>query len=129
MERSGPIKLSWAHALFVLATMYNFLAVPQLDAVLLHVLLNGWGWGALYETTDDFVPTGTPPAGSSPTAVSPSSGGCLVPECTGLKTTPYAPTAVGAVLAALSMAMATASSATQVRRWPHVTARGWGFWQ
>ena len=63
----------------------------QIDAVLMHVLLNGWGWGALYETTADFsTDHGEPPAGSSATAVGTGEG-CLVPACEGppsLKTTP-----------------------------------------
>jgi hypothetical protein len=63
----GPVKLSWAHALFTAATVFNFLANPQIEAVLLHVLLNGFGWGELtapstvidsdpYEYVDLFVP-------------------------------------------------------------------------
>ena len=37
MERAGPVKLSWAHALLVAAMAMNLLAIPQMDAVLLHV--------------------------------------------------------------------------------------------
>ena len=47
MERAGPLKLSWLHGLFMSATVFNLLSVRQIDAVLLHVLLNGYGWGAL----------------------------------------------------------------------------------
>ena len=74
MERCGPYKLSWAHALFVAAGTLTMLQVPQLDAALLHVLLNGFGWGALYETDADFAGPfgGAPPAGSAATACGPA---------------------------------------------------------
>ena len=61
MERAGPIKLSWAHALFMAAGALTLLGVPQVDAALLHVLLNGWGWGGLYDTSNDFQLGGVPP--------------------------------------------------------------------
>ena len=113
MERAGPVKLSWAHALFVSAAAYTLLALDQVDAVLLHVLLNGFGWGALYETTSDFTPGGTPPAGSAATAVGVA-GGCLVPACAHLQTAPYLPSAVGVALGVLSAAMSGASRAVQL---------------
>jgi hypothetical protein len=112
MERAGPLKLTWLHALFTAATAFNLLAVPAVDAVLLHVLLNGFGWGALYETDADFKGPfgGTPPPGSAATAVGKS--GCEVGACAALVTEPYAPTAVGTALGALSLAMRGATAAT-----------------
>ena len=109
MERAGPIKLSWAHALFMAAGALTLLGVPQVDAALLHVLLNGWGWGGLYDTTNDFQLGGVPPPGSAATAV--GNVGCLIPECSGLNTTAYAPTAVGSALGALALAMRGAARA------------------
>eukprot|EP01052_Picozoa_sp_SAG31_P043575 SAG31_NODE_7305_length_1724_cov_1.775385_2_plen_268_part_00 len=47
MERAGPFKLSWAHAMFVGSAVLNLLSVRQMDTAMLHVLLNGYGWGAL----------------------------------------------------------------------------------
>ena len=112
MERAGPLKLTWLHALFTAATAFNLLAVPEVDAVLLHVLLNGFGWGALYETNADFDGPfgGTPPPGSKATAIGKT--GCKVDACAALATTPYAPTAVGTALGALSLAMRGATTAT-----------------
>ena len=55
MERAGPLKLTWLHALFTVATALNLLSIRQVEGVLLHVLLNGYGWGALYETDADFA--------------------------------------------------------------------------
>jgi len=40
--------------MFVGSAVLNMLAVRAMDTVMLHVLLNGYGWGALYETTNDF---------------------------------------------------------------------------
>ena len=82
-----------------------------MDAVLLHVLLKGFGWGGLYETSGDFEPNGTPPPGSAATAVGQQSG-CLVDGCSHLQTSPYLPTAVGVALGVLSEALAGASSAS-----------------
>ena len=112
MERAGPLKLTWLHALFTAATAFNLLAVPAIDSVLLHVLLNGFGWGALYETDADFRGPfgGTPPPGSSATAVGKT--GCLVDDCVALVTEPYSLTAVGTALGALSLAMRGATTAT-----------------
>ena len=112
MERAGPFKLSWAHALFIASAALNLLAVDAVDSVMLHVLLNGFGWGALYETTNDFTSAGVPPRGSSATGI--GKDGCLLAECMSLRTQPYAPTAVGSALAALAAAMSGASSATEV---------------
>ena len=47
MERAGPFKLSWAHAMFVGSCVLNLLSVRQMDTAMLHVLLDGYGWGAL----------------------------------------------------------------------------------
>jgi hypothetical protein len=41
MERVGPVKLSWAHALFAAAAALTMLGVEQLDGVCMHVLLDG----------------------------------------------------------------------------------------
>jgi hypothetical protein len=112
MERAGPLKLSWAHALFISAMAINLLSIPQMDAVLLHVLLNGFGWGALYETTNDFAPSGVPPPGSSRTSI--GRNGCLIEACSHLQTKPYLPTAVGVALGVLSHAFSGAASATYV---------------
>ena len=114
MERSGPIKLSWAHALMTASMTYNLIGIKQVVGVCMHVLLNGWGWGALYETTSDFVPTGTPPPGSGNTADAPKNGGCLIAPCLSLKTQPYGLTAVGTALSAIGGAMAGATMATKV---------------
>ena len=54
MERAGPLKLSWLHGLFMATTVFNIMSIPQVDAVLLHVLLNGYGkiiWLELKEVT------------------------------------------------------------------------------
>ena len=112
MERAGPFKLSWAHALFIASAALNLLAVDAVDSVMLHVLLNGFGWGALYETTNDFTSAGVAPRGSSATGI--GKDGCLLAECMSLRTEPYAPTAVGSALAALAAAMSGASRATEV---------------
>lgn len=111
MERAGPLKLSWLHALFCAATALALLSVPQVDGAMLHVLLNGFGWGALYETDADFRGPfgGQPPPGSSATAL--GRVGCLVPACKELVTRPYSPTCVGTALGALSAALASARSA------------------
>ena len=115
MERAGPFKLSWAHALFIVASTMHMLSVPAVDAVLLHCLLNGFGWGALYETTADFERGGgVPPKGSSATAQSPGQG-CLIAGCQGLFTMPYSPTAVGTALGAVSASMSSARTATDLR--------------
>ena len=45
--RAGPFKLSWAHAMFIGCAALNLLSVRAMDTVMLHVLLNGYGWGAL----------------------------------------------------------------------------------
>ena len=121
MERAGPFKSSWAHALFISAAALNLLAIPQVDAVLLHVLLNGYGWGALYETTNDFEPDGTPPAGSAATGIG-TGDRCLLSECMHLRTSPYSPTAVGVVLGAMSAALSGATSASVVAT-PNATNR------
>jgi hypothetical protein len=113
MERAGPLKLSWAHALFIASAALNLLAVPAVDSVMLHVLLNGFGWGALYETSDDFTATGAAPAGSARTAI--GKHGCLIAACASLRTRAYAPTAVGTALAALSSAMQSASQGERYR--------------
>eukprot|EP00936_MAST-01D_sp_MAST-1D-sp1_P002946 g2946.t1 len=112
MERAGPLKLTWLHALFTVATALNLLSIRQVEGVLLHVLLNGYGWGALYETDADFAGPfgGQPPPGSAATAV--GQAGCLVDACSSLVTAPYAPTAVGTALGALSSSMRGANRAT-----------------
>ena len=114
MERAGPLKLTWLHALFTACAALNMLSVRQVDGVLLHVLLNGFGWGALYETDADFTGPfgGKPPPGSAATAV--GQVGCLVEACSSLSTAPYAPTAVGTALGALSLSMRGAARATPV---------------
>ena len=117
MDRVGPFKLTWLHAMFVGATAFNLLSAPQVDGALLHVLLNGWGWGALYETSNDFVGGkggGKPYPGWSNTAV--GGRGCLIPACGHLATAPVAPTAVGTMLATLAGAMRGASWAAPVAR-------------
>ena len=104
-------RLSWAHALFIVAAALNLLSVPAVDSVLLHCLLNGYGWGALYETTADFqTGGGTPPAGSAGTAQGTDQG-CLIGGCEGLITVPYSPTAVGTALGAVAGSMASAQTA------------------
>ena len=114
MERAGPFKLSWAHALFIAAAVLNLLGVNAVDSVMLHCLLNGYGWGALYETTADFQPGGgTPPHGSAGTAQGTGQG-CLIAGCQGLVTVPYAPTAVGTALGAMAASMAGARTAINV---------------
>ena len=84
MERGGPLHLSWAHALFIAAATYNFLLIPQLQTVMMHVLLNGYGWGGLYETDADFKAPfgGNAPSGSVATALGKT--GCLLSECSSL---------------------------------------------
>lgn len=47
MERGGPLHLSWAHALFVAAATHSFLQIPQMETVMLHCLLNGFGCVAI----------------------------------------------------------------------------------
>lgn len=47
LSRAGPFKLSWAHAMFVASATLNLLSVRAMDTIMLHVLLNGYGWGAL----------------------------------------------------------------------------------
>jgi len=108
MDRAGPLKLSWLHGLFMSAAVFNLMSIPQVDAVLLHVLLNGYGWGALYETESDFQGPfgGAPPSGSMATALGKI--GCLVASCQNIVTRPYMPTAVGVALGALSQSMAHA---------------------
>lgn len=114
MERAGPFKLSWAHGLFIVAAALNMLSVPAVDAVLLHCLLNGYGWGGLYETTADLeVGGGTPSAGSAETAQGTGQG-CLIAGCQGLVTAPYAPTAVGTALGAIAGSMASARTAVRL---------------
>ncbi len=105
MERAGPLKLSWLHAVFIASGALHMLSEPRVEAALLHVLLNGYGWGALYETSADFDGPfgGTPPPGSTATALGQT--GCLVSACQGLTTMPYAPTAVGSALGALAWNM------------------------
>jgi hypothetical protein len=80
---------------------------------MLHVLLNGFGWGGLYETSNDFIPGGTPPAGSAATATGVKNG-CLVPECSNLHTASYALTAVGTALSILAEGMHNATTATRM---------------
>ena len=48
---------------FIASAALNLLAVDAVDSVMLHVLLNGFGWGALYETTNDFTSAGVAPRG------------------------------------------------------------------
>eukprot|EP00729_Bicosta_minor_P018458 gene18458-32957_t len=126
MERGGPLHLSWAHALFVAAATHSFLQIPQMETVMLHCLLNGFGWGALYETDADFRAPfgGTPPEGSVATALGKT--GCLLPECSSLVTVPYNPTAVGSVLGLLSTAMQNAAFATRLDDFPINPARTGG---
>lgn len=113
MERAGPVKLSWAHALMAATATLVMLGVAQLDGTLLHVLLNGFGWGALYETSHDLEYGGTPPAGSAATALGKGDG-CVIPECTGLATTPYRPTAVGTALGQVAGALGGAVHARRL---------------
>ena len=60
MERAGPFKLSWAHAMFVGSCVLNLLSVRQMDTAMLHVLLDGYGWRPLshewdYEKTSERI--------------------------------------------------------------------------
>jgi len=113
MERAGPLKLSWAHGLFVASMALNMLAVPQLDAALMHVLLNGFGWGALYCSTNDFVAgSGRTPPGSQFTGTGKI--GCLIPECQSLTSKIYSLTAVGTALSAIAGSMQTATFVEEV---------------
>ena len=114
MERAGPIKLSWLHGLFMASTFFNLLSIRQVDGILLHVLLNGYGWGALYETDSDFHGPfgGIPPSGSMDTAL--GKVGCLVPACATITTKSYMPTAVGVALGALAGSMHGATEAMQI---------------
>ena len=45
----NPVFLSWAHALVVTASALHLMRIPNLDTCMMHTLLNGWGWGAIFQ--------------------------------------------------------------------------------